>query len=156
MKRILITLTAGAALTLSAGAQAALTCSVAAVGVAFGNYNALALPKTDTQGTGTITVTCLNLILPTPVTIQLSKGAATSYSPRNMTFGANKLNYNVYSDAARTQIWGDGTGGSVTVSDTITALLGGVGTYTVYGTLFAAQNVPAGVYSDAITVTVNY
>ena len=72
---------------------------------------------------------------------------------RKMASGAtNTLNYQLYSDAARSTIWGNTTG-----TDTVT----GVGTglaqsLTVYGSIPAAQASPAGDYQDVITVTVFY
>jgi spore coat protein U-like protein len=73
-----------------------------------------------------------------------------------MIFGSSHLNYNLYLDSAYTQIWGDGTGGTVTKSDNIGGLLGSSISYTVYGRLPGGQNVPAGVYSDTVFVTVIY
>ena len=72
-----------------------------------------------------------------------------------MQSGANTLTYNLYLNAAETQIWGDGTGGSVIDNATITALLGTV-TVTAYGLMPAAQDVSPGAYADTITVTVSY
>jgi spore coat protein U-like protein len=64
----------------------------------------------------------------------------------------NTLNYQLYSDSARSAIWGNTTG-----TDTVT----GVGTglaqaLTVYGSVPAAQPAPAGDYQDIITVTIYY
>ena len=62
------------------------------------------------------------------------------------------LNYQLYSDSARSTIWGNTTG-----TDTVT----GVGTglaqdHTVFGAVPAAQVVPAGDYADTITVRIYY
>jgi spore coat protein U-like protein len=71
-----------------------------------------------------------------------------------MTDGsANSLAYQLYTSGTFSSIWGDGTGGSVTVSGN------GDGTaqaLTVYGRIGTAQFVPAGNYSDRVAVTVNY
>ncbi|TXI81784.1 MAG: SCPU domain-containing protein [Cupriavidus sp.] len=146
----------GLALLCSQPAMAALTCSVTAVGVIFPNYNGLSSSSSYTYGSGSVTVSCLNLLFATPITVAMTKGSASSYNPRTMTFGSYALNYNLYLDSGYTQIWGDGTGGSVTKSDTIGGLLGSSLTYTVYGRLPGGQNVAAGAYIDTIFVTVMY
>lgn len=42
-----------------------------------------------------------------------------SFSSRYMLSGANRLYYNMYTDAARTVVWGDGTAGSSTVNGNV-------------------------------------
>ena len=69
--------------------------------------------------------------------------------------GANILNYNLYRDAARTQIWGDGTPPTFMVTGVRT----GRGrptfyNYPVYGRIFANQAPNTGIYSDNLLVTV--
>ena len=71
---------------------------------------------------------------------------------RKMVSGANNLNYQLYSDSARSTIWGETTG-----TDTVT----GVGTglaqdHTVFGAIPGTQNIPAGDYADTITVRIYY
>ena len=86
--------------------------------------------------------------------ISLSKGVSGSYAPRKMQL-VSSLNYNLYTTVNRATVWGDTTGGTGNVSD---GYLIGLGTvvrsYTVYGTIPAGENVPAGAYGDVITVTV--
>lgn len=147
---------ASLALLFGQPAQAALSCSVTAVGVIFPNYNGLSSPSSYTYGSGSVTVSCLNLLFATPITVAMTKGSSSTYSPRTMLFGSYALNYNLYLDNAYTQIWGDGTGGSVSKSDTIGGLLGSSLTYTVYGRLPGGQNVGAGAYTDTVFVTVIY
>lgn len=137
-------------------ATAAITCSVTALGVVFPSYNGLSSPTSYTYGSGSVTASCLNLLFATPITIAMTKGSSSSFNPRTMIFGSSHLNYNLYLDGAYTQIWGDGTGGSVTKSDSIGGLLGSSLNYTVYGRLPGGQNVPAGAYADTIFVTVIY
>lgn len=135
----------------SAVAKAATTCTVSANGVIFGVW-----PGTTQRVTGTISVTCRSGPALT-YTINLSAGAAANYSPRRMSSGANKLSYNLYADAAYSQIWGDGTGGTVIVPGSMGAP--GPGTtnnHTVYGQIPSQTLPPAGSYTDTITVTVTY
>ncbi len=62
------------------------------------------------------------------------------------------MKYALYSDSGRTTVWGN-TVGTNTVS----------GTYaiaqlplTVYGSIPAGQSIPAGNYTDTVTVTITY
>jgi spore coat protein U-like protein len=71
-----------------------------------------------------------------------------------MSNGASNLTYQLYSDAARTMIWGDGTAGTVTVSAHVAS--NGTQNNTVYGRIPALQGVRPGAYTDTITVTVTY
>jgi spore coat protein U-like protein len=68
-----------------------------------------------------VTVTCVTLVsTPETFTVKLSTGGSGSYT-RQMTSGAAHLNYKIYTDSARSSIWGDGTGGTSynTISSTI-------------------------------------
>ena len=127
---------------------------VTATTMTFGNYNA-ASPGATTAN-ATITVSCVNPAHDlNPFSIALSKGGSASYAPRTMTFGANTLNYNIYTTAGFVSVWGDGTGSTVTVD------YNGAGNpnslnYTAYGSVPAGQYVAAGSYTDTITVTVTY
>jgi spore coat protein U-like protein len=132
------------------------SCSATANSVAFGTYD-LTSP-TALQGTSTVTVTCTEVLGSTSVTVYLSTGSGT-YTTRTMLSGANKLDYNLYTNAAETTVWGNGTGS--TTYDTLTI---GSGVFlgtssasgTVYGAVPALQNPAPGSYTDTITVTVNY
>lgn len=119
----------------------------------------------------TVSATCNRANLPFTVTYTLSvaQGHSGSYTPRYMISGttSDDLQYNLYSDAARTQIWGDGTGGSTLPQFTMTGTCqrnnGRNGRNcsasqedTVYGTIFALQNVAPGDYNDALTVNINF
>ena len=78
----------------------------------------------------------------------------------DLSSGMNTLSYNLYADAGRTSVWGDGTGGSVAVeSSVLLDVLGWAPTqsFTVYGRIGAGQTgaVP-GSYADTVSVTVTY
>lgn len=126
-------------------------CNVSATNVAFGTYNPFS--GTALDSTGTVTVDC-DLLTLTPYTVSLSTGGSGTYTPRTMDSGGNKLQYNLYTDLTRTTIWGNGSGGTGTVSGS--ALLGTPQNHTVYGRIPASQNPVVGSYTDAITVTVTF
>lgn len=157
MKRFCVILLGLALMVLSTAAKAQLiTCTVSATPVSFGSYNVFNASPLD--ATGTITVHCTGLVgLPVSYTIKLSTGLSGSYAPRKMANGANRLNYNVYTDATRLTVWGDGSAGTSFVSDSYLLVLFGVTrNYTVYGRVPALQNVAVGSYSDNITVTLTF
>lgn len=156
------------AMLVTSGEVWAASCSVSATGVAFGAYNHLSGSPLDSTGTVTVQCTGGGLLSAKNVsyTIQLNAGSSGSFSPRKLASGANLLDYNLYRNSARTTIWGNGSGGTSTVGGSFTLgncvlfLLCSDETesrnHTVYGRIPASQNVPAGSYSDTITVTVNY
>ena len=129
------------------------SCSVSATPVAFGTYTPVQ-PSALTSS-GTISVSCNVANGRNPVTIALSTGSGGSFSPRSMASGLNTLSYNLYLDAAYSQIWGDGTGGSLTDNDTVNPGHPNISA-TVYGQIPPLLDPAAGSYSDTITVTVSY
>ena len=124
-------------------------CEITATDLTFGTYTSQG--ATPLQATTLLRATC------TPgstYNVGLNEGTSpgATVNARKMVSGAQALNYQLYSDTSRTTIWGNTTG-----TDTVT----GVGTglavdHTVFGAVPAAQVVPAGDYSDTITVRVYY
>lgn len=121
------------------------SCTVDAGDMAFGNQTSLSAAVT---ATATVSVDCTN---------QGAIDVAFSGDPdaRQMTGpGAATINYELHRDAARTQVLGDGSSGSVTINGTST---GGVENYTVYGRVPAGQGAkPVGAYSDTVTATLTF
>jgi spore coat protein U-like protein len=163
-----------AVLACAAGnAQAIESCSVSADALNFGAYASPNGVAIDTVHS-TITVTCS----PTPLlgllgiivgcqndtySVQLSTGNAGTYAPRSLSSGGAMLSYNLYTDAGRTLVWGDGIGATQTVTGNLSGVLLALGAcpptpiqHPVYGRIPGSQNVPAGSYSDTITVTVTF
>lgn len=67
------------------------------------------------------------------------------------------MSYNLYTSAARSVIWGNGTGGTQLVSDNVTLFSGSlIRNYTTYGRIPVGQDRAAGSYADSIIVTVEY
>jgi len=121
------------------------------IGVSFGAYNVFNTSPTD--ATGSLTYTCMSL--GGGVTIDLSRGSASSYVPRQMRKGAEPLAYNLYLEASHSVIWGDGTGGTSHYGPVSPPLATQV-IVTVYGRIPARQNVSAGAYTDTIIITINF
>ncbi len=136
------------------------TCGVTATGVSYPSYDPL-YSGADTNGSGTISVQCsLGGIVSLLVSyeIRLSTGGSGNFTTRQMSKGASKLNYNLYRNSARNQIWGDGTGSAQALVDSYLLALGAptTQTYTIYAQIPRQQNVVAGAYTDTIVVTVIY
>jgi spore coat protein U-like protein len=157
-RRLPVILFSCAALAASEESSALLqSCSVSATTVNFGTYNPLS--GSAAQSTGTVTVDCQVLLIGLFVswTVTLSTGSSGSYVARRLQSGANVLSYNLYTDAARTSVWGDGTNGTSVVSANPFLIVGSnTVNYTVYGSIPAAQDRPAGNYTDTLTVTMTY
>lgn len=126
------------------------SCSVTANPLAFGSYNPTAATPLD--ATTTLSVLCT---VGTSFTVGLNAGTApaATVTTRQMSNGTNRLNYALYQEAGRTTNWGN-TPGTNTPAPTTAPIA--ASSLTVYGRVPAGQNVPAGNYTDTITVTVNY
>jgi spore coat protein U-like protein len=136
------------AIALGFCASPALGCTVTATSLDFGSINPLI--AADTTSVATVTVSCTAL---TSYTIALSAGSAGSFLQRTMRSGANLLGYQIYSDAANSTVWGDGSGGSSLVN----ASAAGPGTTSyAYGRVPHQQTAVPGAYADSIVVTVTY
>lgn len=144
-------------LALPQPAQALLeSCTVSAQPTAFGNYNPITGTALDT--TGQVTVTCTAVAsIAVSYTIKLSAGGSGTATARRMSGSSATLPYNLYTDSTRSTVWGDGTGGTGTVSDSYAlGLLQVTRNYSVYGRMPGGAIVPAGSYADTLTVTVSY
>lgn len=140
---------------LSVTATVAASCTIATNAVAFGAYDPIITNKTaNLDSTGTVTVTCTNGSIGT---ITLGQGAnatvgSTDVVPlRQMAASTNRLSYQLYSDIARIAIWGN-----TTVTGLVRTGTGAADPVTVYGSVTAGQNVPAGSYSDTVVATVTF
>ena len=120
-------------------------CTVNAQSVAFGSYDVFSAQALD--GTGNVSVNCSPSA---GYTVSLSSGGG-SYSQRQMASANDVLNYNLYTSASRSTVWGDSTGGTSTVGGN-----GESANHTVYGRIPAGQNRKAGSYGDTIIVTVTF
>lgn len=142
--------------TFNVTANVLANCSVTANALDFGDYTPAAGALT---GSSTVSVRCTKN---TGYTVALNAGTTSggSIAQRLMkhTSTTDTLQYNLYTTAALTTVFGDGTGGSVTSAGTGSGM-GTATAITVYGSLpdsAANQAALTGAYSDTITVTVTY
>ncbi len=131
----------------------ACTLSFTGTTISFGNYN----PFSITKATGALTFTtnCANTPLASDRIITLSTGASNSFSNRTMGGNGYDINYNLFTNLANSSIWGDGTGGSVSV----TAGMVDGESHVIYASIPAEQDAMSGpnggiVYSDNILVSI--
>jgi len=134
------------------------TCTTSSTAAAFGTYAPLSGVGVST--TATITVTCNPGVVSVneSYTIALSIGGASSYATRSMGGPTPRLRYQLYRDSADTQIWGDGTAGTYTVTDgyTLGLIFPVTRTYTVYGVIPANAAAAIGSYTDTVVITLTY
>jgi spore coat protein U-like protein len=129
-------------------------CTISAGALDFGVYDTLVHAAKD--GTATLSVQCTTGAAAKLVTLGegLQPESALPAAPlRQMirTGFANLLKYKLYSDAGRTTAWGDtGFATAVWASSTIPQEM------TVYGTIDANQDVPAGAYTDTVVATITF
>lgn len=130
-------------LLLALGAQmaAAQTCTLSVTALNFGTYTGAAL-----NGTATGTVTCGG---GWDVPMYTGAGAGATETIRYMTGPNNvELSYRLYTDAARTNNWGDTTGNEDSGN--------GNAVITVYGLVPNGQVVPPGTYTDTMTTATTH
>ncbi|MCK9489731.1 MAG: spore coat U domain-containing protein [Xanthomonadales bacterium] len=140
---------------LLAGPAQAQTCSYSvSPSLDFGTVTGLPTPQVDV--TATITVTCsalLNINYRVCLSIPVGDGGA-SVADRRMTQGGHALQYQIYSDAARSNIWGAVGESSLPVAVDFRTLALNIPVtqqVTVYGRLFAGQTGKAvGMYSSSL------
>lgn len=145
----------------SASAGCGITTST---GLAFAPYNVFSAVDNDAQGS--ITVICnVGAAPPNPpvdVRITFSTSPTSgSINPRQMRdpVSGDRLNYNLFTDAARTIVWSDNPANPNTVLLNNRRRTSPASTTQVYGRIFAGQDVSAGSYSDGaagLTVTITW
>ena len=145
---------ADATANLNVSATVASSCTITGGTLAFGTYNTVSGAAVDS--TAALHVACTS---GTETTVMLGQGAnaaggsTTSAPARQMSDGTgNLLGYALFSDSARSTVWGDTT----LTGNPYTALTSGSATQTVYGRVIANQDVPAGAYTDTVLATIAF
>ena len=128
-------------------------CSVTATNLAFGAVDPLG---GNIDQTSTVSVKCTKN---SPYTVGLNAGTTTgsTIAARLMANGADTMSYNLYTDSARSTVWGNSATAPTWVSGT-GAGMGTAQVLTVYGRVPTGQtNLAVGSYSEpTVTVTVTY
>jgi spore coat protein U-like protein len=155
-RRRAVALFLSACLGAASSDDARATCTISTMSVNFGLYNPLT--PTANVATGTVSMSCTVLLgLFETWTIALSTGNSNNFTTRKMLNGTSPLSYNLYTSAAYSNVWGDGSGSTTLVSGSALLSIGTtVYPYTVYGRIPAGQDSAAGTFMDTIVVTLNY
>ncbi|HLC18361.1 MAG TPA: spore coat U domain-containing protein [Thermodesulfobacteriota bacterium] len=152
--RVLRAITLASLLILLLPGPARGACSVSSTPINFLGYDVFLASPLDS--TGTVTLDCDET--PTPdVTVSISQSPNSGgFSPRRMKHAAlpDLLDYNLYTESTRVNIWGDGTGGTSTVSRRVPR--NAPKALTIYGRVPPLQDAPAGGYLDTLTVTITW
>ena len=128
-------------------------CSITAVNLTFPAVDPL---SSQTDGATTVSVKCTKN---SPYTVGLNAGTTTgaTIAQRLMANGADTIQYNLYTDAGRTTVWGNSAVAPTWVSGT-GAGMGTAQVLNVYGRVAGGQaNLAVGLFTEpTITVTVTY
>ena len=155
----LVAVLALVSLSVCADGAAAVTCKFTTSAMSFGNYDPSSAGVTD--GTGSVGVNCTNTGNTATVSVALSIGPGnfgTVASRLMQKTSGQQLNYNLYRDSGRAQIWGTGSGGYSTGTISITNIARNAsktGSFTVYGRIPPLQNAQAGTYTDGVVITIS-
>lgn len=149
-----VTAAVSVSLALGAAHARAATCAINDVQpVVFGAYSPFSGMAGNAQGW--VTYQCSLFSALDRVTIDLSTGNSGAYTPwRTLLTGSHPLSYQLYTDAALTKIFGNGTGGTDHYGPVILAILE-TKVY-IYGYIPPSQNAWVGSYSDTIVITMNF
>lgn len=132
-------------------ANVAASCTITSTDLAFGNYDPLvAHSATPLDANGSVTIRCTK---GTNSTIGLNLGSSPTGAIRRMSGGADFLQYQLYKEAARTNVWGD-SGADLVNPGAAPSMAPRV--VTVYGRVFAGQDVSSGGYADTIQATITF
>lgn len=137
--------------TMDVGAVVTNSCVVSTTAINLVNVNLISTAARD--ATGGMAVTCTNGA-GWSAAADAGKGTGATPGARQMVSGADVLDYALYSDTARTVLWGDGTAGTTAITGTGTGV---VDNRVIYASVLPGQvTAHAGTYADQINVTVTY
>lgn len=105
----------------------------------------------DNDGATTVSVRCTK---DTPVTIAMNagQGAGATEAARILTSPDDTLEYSLYTDSSRSDVWGSGAAAVGFNGDGLLSTT----SLNVYGRIEAGQDVTPGSFTDSVTVTLTY
>lgn len=133
-------------------AHGAPACDLTVLAADFGAYDVFSVAPTD--GLGMVDIRCA---ADSKVKISLDPGTYSGgvFAPRLLqsSAAATTLNYNLYLDASRNRIWGDGTGNT-------DVYFGQAGppslSVPIYSRLPPGQRAAPGIYTDSVLLTIEW
>ena len=143
LRQAVMTVAIVAATAVSASAQ----CSISSVEpLSFGTYDTFSPTPLDSMGR--LTVQCGRAVW---LQVTISHGGGNPNNPRVLRGGGGQLLYDVYLDAARTIVWGEGTRGTQAYQGLNTLF-----SLPIFGRIPAGQDAKVGAYSDRLTVRIDF
>ncbi|MER9630924.1 spore coat protein U domain-containing protein [Mesorhizobium sp. M0296] len=131
----------------------ALSCNFGVSNMNFGSVDTLSSSQINT--TATLSMDCSGGLVGQQILLcahfAAGSGGASTATARQMLSGANSLNYQLYSDSARSLVWGSYAWAYASRPPVLRLTLGllgtATGTATIYGAVFGGQGtVPPGTY----------
>ena len=122
-------------------------CALGATAMSFGEVSVSGVATIQNDSTSTVTVTCTN---GGSYSVSLDGGLNGVAAQRNMASGSDRLNYDLYKDAARGTVWTNVTAPHAGVGNGIAQAI------TLYGRVAAGLPFTAGIYTDTVSVTITY
>ena len=128
-------------------------CRMTLTPLSFGTYDPLGANATqELDATATLSLTCTKDSIAT-VAIDRGQNPTGGNLTRRLAAGDQRLDYEIYRDAARTQTWSVGTGALRYVS---AAGITSTSELMVYGRIPSGQDVASGNYNDVVTAKVDF
>ncbi|MDQ6799485.1 MAG: spore coat U domain-containing protein [Acidobacteriota bacterium] len=128
-------------------------CRMTLTPLTFGNYDPLGSNASQQlDATATLSLTCTRNSIAT-IAIDQGQNPAGGNLTRRLAAGDQRLDYEIYRDAARTETWSVGTNAVRYVS---AAGVSSTNQLMVYGRIPSGQEVAAGSYNDVVTATVDF
>ena len=141
-----------ASANLNVSATVSANCTITTTPVVFGTYDPVvthAAANLDAQGT--VSIACTK---GATANIGLDSGGNPLGAARQMSDGGgNLLGYQLYSNGARTVVWGNAAPNWVTPP---AAPSKAVRAFDIFGRVPSGQDVPSGGYADVVVATVNF
>lgn len=134
----------------------AASCDVTAHDLQFGSYNSGDGAPEDSVST--VVVECVSAVAAeiAGYSIVIDSGLSGDVQSRAMLGAGESLQYNLFVDAARTTVWGDGSGGSITVGGELNLPAQGIAEHLLFGRIPPRQPVSPGIYGDGLTVRIEF
>ncbi|MFW2404039.1 MAG: spore coat U domain-containing protein [Gammaproteobacteria bacterium] len=155
LKKALLAMAVGLLLSTAAEAR---TCFLRQLdGIAFGNYFPMQPGPLDARGR--VRVFCWGRATGgqgNSYTVRISGIVAPGPFGRRMNSGTDQLEYNLYKDAARTDVWGDGSFGATPLVNVFGNRFVVIGNHWVYGRIPPLLDPAAGSYNDVVDVTIEF
>jgi spore coat protein U-like protein len=130
------------------------SCNLTVFELSFGVYDVF--ESGPTRAVTRVLVDCRGAASKIRPRIELSAGSSQDFAQRTQRAGVKVLTYNIYADAALTQVAGDGSSGTTALFPRLIGGGGGGGGISkvdLYGAIEPRQFVPPGAYFDTVYVT---